>query len=117
MGDECIVSLSSDATATTTASGSSSNRCISLDADDGSVYLPRSGERFVCDSVFDESSTQEEVYEVAGKRSIEHVFNGFNTSILAYGQTGSGTCGVQYITTTTNENEIYCTKKMYLRSK
>lgn len=47
---------------------------------------------FELDAVFDQDSTQEEIYIRSGaKHSIcEDIFKGFNCTILAYGQTGAG---------------------------
>ena len=47
-------------------------------------------ESFTFDRVFPPSSTQEEVYEFIGKKTIEDVLLGYNGTIFAYGQTGSG---------------------------
>lgn len=46
---------------------------------------------FVFDKVFQSSATQGEVYEhTAGDLIQNHLFKGFNVTVLAYGQTGSG---------------------------
>jgi hypothetical protein len=47
---------------------------------------------FELDAVFDQSSTQQEVYERSGMRQAvcEDIFRGYNATILAYGQTGAG---------------------------
>jgi len=52
----------------------------------------RENRYFELDAVFDESSTQEEVYERSGAKAAvcQDIFNGFNCTILAYGQTSSG---------------------------
>ena len=42
------------------------------------------------DYVFDMSSTQKGVYDVAVVPVVESVLNGYNGTILAYGQTSSG---------------------------
>ena len=42
------------------------------------------------DYVFDMSSTQRKVYDVAVVPVVESVLNGYNGTILAYGQTSSG---------------------------
>ncbi|CAG9335345.1 unnamed protein product [Blepharisma stoltei] len=47
-------------------------------------------ESFTLDRIFDPNSTQQEVYELAGKPTIEDVMTGYNGTIFAYGQTGSG---------------------------
>lgn len=46
---------------------------------------------FVFDKVFQAAVTQKEVYEqTAGDMIQNHLFKGFNVTVLAYGQTGSG---------------------------
>ncbi|GKY98176.1 hypothetical protein MPSEU_000775400 [Mayamaea pseudoterrestris] len=50
-----------------------------------------SGHReFEMDAVFGPLSTQQFVYEHSLPNMAEHLFQGYNTTILAYGQTGSG---------------------------
>jgi kinesin family protein 5 len=46
--------------------------------------------KFNFDYVFDMDSSQDAVYQIAGKPVIESVLEGFNGTILAYGQTSSG---------------------------
>ena len=46
--------------------------------------------KFYFDSLFHDNATQEEVYEVSGRRVVDSVINGFNGTIFAYGQTGTG---------------------------
>eukprot|EP01094_Clydonella_sp_ATCC50884_P019038 TRINITY_DN3635_c0_g2_i2.p1 TRINITY_DN3635_c0_g2~~TRINITY_DN3635_c0_g2_i2.p1 ORF type:complete len:1107 (-),score=368.20 TRINITY_DN3635_c0_g2_i2:148-3303(-) len=51
----------------------------------------RSGQLFQFDRVFaDPATTQEEVYELAARDSIDNLLKGFNATIFAYGQTGAG---------------------------
>ena len=45
---------------------------------------------FGFDHVYDEQSTQLQVYEDVGKPVVDAAFAGFNTTVFAYGQTGSG---------------------------
>lgn len=47
---------------------------------------------FELDAVFDQFSTQKEVYERSGARRAvcDDIFRGYNATILAYGQTGAG---------------------------
>lgn len=45
---------------------------------------------FVYDAVFDEKSTQLEVFENTTKIVIDGVLNGYNSTVFAYGATGSG---------------------------
>jgi hypothetical protein len=40
--------------------------------------------------VFDVDSTQQQVYEMAGRPVVTSLFDGFNGTIFAYGQTASG---------------------------
>ncbi|XP_078093208.1 kinesin-like protein KIF18A [Mustelus asterias] len=46
--------------------------------------------KFVFDRVFNETSTQQEVFEFTTKPILEGVLNGYNCSVFAYGATGSG---------------------------
>lgn len=46
--------------------------------------------RFMFDEVFDEISTNEDVYERTAKPLVHHVFNKGFATCFAYGQTGSG---------------------------
>ncbi|KAF0935938.1 hypothetical protein E2562_036929 [Oryza meyeriana var. granulata] len=54
----------------------------------GSVEIQ--GQGFTFDSVADESSTQEDIFQLVGRPLVENCLAGFNSSIFAYGQTGSG---------------------------
>ena len=45
---------------------------------------------FSLDWVFDEDTTQEEMYELAASERIDWVLSGYSATIIAYGQTGSG---------------------------
>ncbi|CAB1110430.1 unnamed protein product [Ectocarpus sp. CCAP 1310/34] len=42
------------------------------------------------DAVLPHTTTQEEVYQVAGPKLIQNLLQGFNATMIAYGQTGSG---------------------------
>lgn len=44
--------------------------------------------RMCFDCVFDERSTQDEVYRNTAKRLVQSVVNGYNASCFAYGATG-----------------------------
>ncbi|WAQ97743.1 KIF4-like protein [Mya arenaria] len=45
---------------------------------------------FTFDFVFRPNDPQAQVYEEAVKPLVEHIFRGYNSTVLAYGQTGSG---------------------------
>ena len=45
---------------------------------------------FKFNHIFDENSSQKEVYDMAARPILESVMNGFNGTIIAYGQTSSG---------------------------
>jgi len=45
---------------------------------------------FTFDSVYDDQSTQAEVYESAAQPAVMSILQGYNATILAYGQTGTG---------------------------
>ncbi|EKX47236.1 hypothetical protein GUITHDRAFT_69951 [Guillardia theta CCMP2712] len=42
------------------------------------------------DRIFTQDATQEEVFHVVMKDSVDSVLNGFNATVLAYGQSGAG---------------------------
>jgi hypothetical protein len=46
--------------------------------------------KFTFDKVFDENSTQKDVYAYAATSVVDGVIEGFNGTIFAYGQTASG---------------------------
>uniref|UniRef100_A0A8D0DGG1 Kinesin-like protein n=1 Tax=Salvator merianae TaxID=96440 RepID=A0A8D0DGG1_SALMN len=46
--------------------------------------------KFVFDSIFDENSSQLEVFEETTKTVLDGFLNGFNCTVLAYGATGAG---------------------------
>ncbi|NWV04588.1 KI18A protein, partial [Ptilonorhynchus violaceus] len=46
--------------------------------------------KFMFDAIFDESSSQLEVFEHTTKRLIDGFLNGYNCTVLAYGATGAG---------------------------
>lgn len=46
--------------------------------------------RFVFDRLFDEDSSQSEVYSYTGKPLLDSVLEGYNATIFAYGATGCG---------------------------
>ncbi|TID28811.1 hypothetical protein CANINC_002330 [Pichia inconspicua] len=46
--------------------------------------------KFIFDRLFDEHSTQQDVYESTARPSVESVLEGFNSTIFAYGATGCG---------------------------
>lgn len=46
--------------------------------------------KFIFDQLFDENSTQQDVYENTARSSVESVLEGFNSTIFAYGATGCG---------------------------
>lgn len=68
-------------------------RCIkvvskkSLLFSDGTRSHPR---LYIYDNVYDEASTQEEVYQTTTAGLVKDVLDGFNAAVFAYGATGSG---------------------------
>ena len=48
------------------------------------------GKRFIMDKIFEEDSTQEEVFERIGRQQVDKAMSGFHGSIFAYGQTSTG---------------------------
>ena len=58
-------------------------------------------QKFIFDRLFDENSTQRDIYDNTTKASIDAVLDGYNSTIFAYGATG---CGKTYTITGTPEN-------------
>ncbi|XP_069766029.1 kinesin-like protein KIF18A isoform X2 [Narcine bancroftii] len=54
------------------------------------THRKRKDLKFVFDRVFNENSTQQQVFEFTTKHILEGVLNGYNCSVFAYGATGSG---------------------------
>ncbi|XP_066558011.1 kinesin-like protein kif7 isoform X1 [Amia ocellicauda] len=63
--------------------------CITAHPEEKTVTLGHD-RHFKCDFVFEENSSQEEVYSLCVQPLIEAFFQGFNATVFAYGQTGSG---------------------------
>ncbi|EFC42651.1 predicted protein [Naegleria gruberi] len=67
--------------------------CITITKANREVLIKRKDKedkKFYFDDVFDENSTQQEVYSSTGQRVLDRYVLGFNACIFAYGQTGSG---------------------------
>lgn len=54
------------------------------------VYTTLGQYPFECDHVFDESSSQSDLFNYCAKPHVEDTLAGINSTILAFGQTGSG---------------------------
>ncbi|CDW74824.1 kinesin motor domain containing protein [Stylonychia lemnae] len=52
--------------------------------------------QFTFDHIFKQHTTQEEVFNLIGKETIEDIMEGYNGTIFAYGQTGSGKTFTMY---------------------
>lgn len=50
----------------------------------------RPEKEFIFDEVFDESTSTEEVFCKSVLPSVDHIMNGYNSTIFAYGMTGAG---------------------------
>ncbi|CAG9321136.1 unnamed protein product [Blepharisma stoltei] len=69
--------------------------CVDFSPDKRTVHVRAQSEsaeplKFNFDYVFDPSSHQSSVYDVAAKPVVESVMQGFNGTVFAYGQTSSG---------------------------
>lgn len=51
---------------------------------------PYSTYSFVFDYVYDQSCSQEKVYETTARNVVDSALQGYNATIFAYGQTGAG---------------------------
>lgn len=60
------------------------------DGDFDSASTRFKSHEFEFDAVYDETSTQEEVYERSAKPAVLNALRGYNATVLAYGQTGTG---------------------------
>ena len=63
-----------------------------LEQNKGLLVLKRDFDRktFTFDSVFDQSSSQKEIYSKVGEPVVSSILQGYNGTIFAYGQTGTG---------------------------
>jgi hypothetical protein len=86
-----IIDISS--TRTNKVSGGTSTSSVSM-------HIPGMGVRpFYFSNVFDEESSQIEVFELGAMASISAAMNGFNSCILCYGQTGKQNIRIEIIFT------------------
>ncbi len=46
--------------------------------------------RFQFNGIFDDTTTQERVFDTVGRRVLNSLLDGYNSTVFAYGQTGSG---------------------------
>jgi hypothetical protein len=64
---------------------------VPQDADPSYVHNYSDGKiTFEYDKVFDQSTSQETIFDWTTEEKISDVFNGINSTIFAYGQTGNG---------------------------
>ncbi|XP_062922116.1 kinesin-like protein kif7 isoform X1 [Mobula hypostoma] len=81
--------------------------CVYVDLDSQQLTLGHS-RHFQFDMIFDQTSSQEEVYKSCVEPLVEAFFEGFNATVFAYGQTGSGktyTIGESYISSVTEDDQ------------
>ena len=66
--------------------------CVSVSDDARSLNLSskHGGKTFTFDHVADAASSQEELFEQAGRKLTDACLKGFHCALIAYGQTGSG---------------------------
>ncbi|MEW5309683.1 MAG: hypothetical protein WDW38_001552 [Sanguina aurantia] len=50
----------------------------------------KADEEFVFDQVFDEATSQEEIFNWVGRSAVDNCMSGLNSAVFAYGQTGAG---------------------------
>ncbi|XP_059808842.1 kinesin-like protein kif7 isoform X4 [Hypanus sabinus] len=81
--------------------------CVHVDFNSQQLTLGHS-RHFQFDMIFDQISSQEEVYKSCVEPLVEAFFEGFNATVFAYGQTGSGktyTIGESYISSVTEDDQ------------
>lgn len=61
-----------------------------LDVSEGKSRVSVLDKQYTFDQVFDQRSSQEDIFEAVGKPIVDGCLNGAHGSIFAYGQTGSG---------------------------
>ena len=66
---------------------------LEIDTDSNTAVINKSNGQQLewnADALFNESSTQQQIFENVGERLIDNTLEGYNTCCFAYGQTGSG---------------------------
>lgn len=61
-----------------------------IDLTSGNIFLEEKKYNFTFDYIFDFNSTQEEIFEFLGKKTVSWVNEGYNSTIFAFGPSGSG---------------------------
>ncbi|SSD61837.1 related to Kinesin-like protein KIP3 [Saccharomycodes ludwigii] len=67
-----------------------------------SIPRYRNEHRFIFDKLFDESATQQEVYECTTRPLLDSILDGYNCTVFAYGATG---CGKTYTVSGDHTND------------
>ncbi|XP_072326670.1 kinesin-like protein kif7 isoform X1 [Scyliorhinus torazame] len=81
--------------------------CVHVNLDSQQITLGNN-RHFQFDVIFDQTSSQDEVYSSHVEPLVEAFFEGFNATVFAYGQTGSGktyTIGEAYISSVTDDDQ------------
>ncbi|XP_067827504.1 kinesin-like protein kif7 [Heptranchias perlo] len=81
--------------------------CVHVNLESQQVTLGNN-RHFQFDVIFDQTSSQDEVYSSCVEPLVEAFFEGFNATVFAYGQTGSGktyTIGEAYISSVTDDDQ------------
>ena len=75
-----------------------------------SIYLKSNAEKkkFTFDLTYDQTSTQDQVYNDIGVNIIEQAFLGYNTCVFAYGQTGCFAAGTLIRLYPDGEKAVQC---------
>ncbi|XP_048418932.2 kinesin-like protein kif7 [Stegostoma tigrinum] len=81
--------------------------CVHVDLNAQQITLGRN-RHFQFDIIFDQTASQDEIYNSCVEPLVEAFFEGFNATVFAYGQTGSGktyTIGETYIPSVNDDDE------------
>ena len=65
-------------------------KAFKFDKTENCVSCPTNGNKFYYNYVFDETTSQNEMYQTVAQPLVAQSLQGYNCTILAYGQTGSG---------------------------
>ncbi len=93
MPSQCVKVMVRCRPMNTKQSSNGNKKCVEVDLASNQISLNKPDDnetqkQFTFDSLFDETSTQTQIYETSAFGLVESAFQGYNGTIFAYGQTG-----------------------------